>query len=100
MIEIVPSILAKTHEEFETLVRKFEPHVTRVHLDIIDGEFANNKTICGFEELRLITTSLSFDVHLMVRTPSKNLAEWYQTKADRFIIHPESQEPVGPLLNE
>jgi len=86
---VIPSILAKTKEEFEVLVRKLEPHVERVHLDIIDGEFAENKTIEGYAELRDITTKLAFDVHLMVKKP--DMEPWYTTKADRFIIHAESE---------
>ena len=39
MIKIIPSILAKTSEEFEKLLRIVEPYVDRVHLDIGDGDF-------------------------------------------------------------
>ena len=100
MVEVIPAILVKRHEEFESLVRKFEPHVSRVHLDIIDGEFANNKTFNGYEEVKLINTTLDFDIHLMVRMPSKYMQKWYETKADRFILHQECQEPLAPLLSE
>ena len=94
MIQIIPSILAKTQAEFEQMVHKLEPHVERVHLDIIDGKFAPTATIEGFKELAAINTKLSFDVHLMVKEP--NLESWYESKADRFILHAESD---GDMLD-
>ena len=95
MIQVIPAILAKTKEEFEQMVRKLELHVDRVHLDIIDGKFAPNTTIGGVEELLSIETNLQFDVHLMVKNP--DLTAWYPTKADRFILHVESE---GDLLQQ
>jgi ribulose-phosphate 3-epimerase len=100
MVEVIPSILAKTPEEFETLVRKLEPHVTRVHLDIADGEFVDNKTINGWKELLKLDTKLEFDVHLMVKKPEDHLKHWYPTKADRFILHAESEGDLLALLTE
>ncbi|MDP2648212.1 MAG: ribulose-phosphate 3-epimerase, partial [Candidatus Yanofskybacteria bacterium] len=87
MIEIIPAILTDSAEKFEAMVRRLEPHVQRVHLDIVDGKFADNKTISGWKELLEIKTPLAFDVHLMVTNPTKQMEHWYKTSADRFIIH-------------
>lgn len=89
MIEVIPSILATTRDEFEMMVHKLESHVDRVHLDIVDGNFASNTTIKGYEELLKLETNLAFDVHLMVQKP--DLEPWFATKADRFILHVESE---------
>lgn len=91
MFEIIPSILVKTYEDFERMVRRYEPHVDRVHLDIADGVFVSNKTIQGFEELAKIDTKLKFEVHLMVKKPEEVLSKWHESKADRIILHAESE---------
>lgn len=98
MIEIIPSILARSFEEFEQLVRRYEPHVKRIQLDIIDGKFAPNETIVGYEELSRIKTSIEFDVHLMVKHPAEALEKWYDTKVGRLILHAESDGDLAPFL--
>lgn len=82
------------------MVRRLEPHVQRVHLDVIDGKFADNKTISGWKELLEIKTPLAFDVHLMVTNPAKQMEQWYKTSADRFIIHAEVEDDILPILIE
>lgn len=90
MLGIIPSILAKTPEEFEQLVKKIEPHFQRAHIDIADGEFVPNKTICGYKEIMNLSTNLELDVHLMVNQPIKDIHEWLKTKASRIIAHVET----------
>ena len=100
MIKIIPSILAKTPEEFEILLKAVEPHVDRVHLDIGDGEFVLTKTISGYEELIKIKTKVSFDVHLMVSRLEDQMYFWYKTKADRFLIHAETGHEHKSLMKQ
>lgn len=98
MIEIIPAILTDKEEEFIRLVRVLEAAgVTRVHLDIGDGEFVSTKTISGHEELRRLQTSLKFDVHLMVKDPEHYCDHWHGTSADRFIVHVESTDMMATL---
>ena len=89
MIEIIPAILANSADEFEKIIRLVEPYSTRAHLDVADGIFVPNETIKGYSELEVVSTSLKFDVHLMVKDPLRQLSFWNNEKADRFIIHIE-----------
>ncbi len=100
MIKIIPSILAKTSEEFEKLLRMVEPYVDRVHLDIGDGNFVPTKTISGYEELIKMETKVKFDAHLMVSRPEDQMYFWYKTKADRFLIHAETDHGHQNLINQ
>ncbi len=100
MVEIIPSILAKTWEEFEKMIRKVEPFVDRVQLDIADGDFVPTKTISGYEELIKMETKVKFDVHLMVSRPEDQMYFWYKTKADRFLIHIESDHGHRNLIDQ
>lgn len=100
MIKIIPSILATTKEDFEKLLRKVEPYVDRVHLDIGDGDFVSTKTISGYEELIQMETKVNFDVHLMVSRPEDQMFFWYKTKADRFLIHAETDHGHANLIEQ
>ena len=100
MIKIIPSILAKTPEEFEKMIRMVEPYVDRVHLDVADGDFVSTKTISGYEELKKIDTKLYFDVHLMVSRPEDQMYFWYETKADRFLINAETDHGHANLIEQ
>lgn len=100
MVKIIPSILVKTSEEFEKLIRRIEPYVDRVHLDIGDGDFVPTKTISGYEELIKIETEVRFDVHLMVSKPEDQMYFWYKTKADRFLIHSETDHGHSNLIEQ
>src|SRR3989344_1472360 len=98
MIKIIPSILATTEEEFERLLRMVEPYVDRVHLDIGDGDFIPTKTVSGYEQLIKMETKVMFDVHLMVSKPEDQMYFWYKTKADRFLIHAETDHGHKDLI--
>lgn len=99
-MEIIPAILATTKEEFVEMVKKVEPFVERVHLDIMDGGFTPSRTIHGYDELLALDTKLNFDVHLMVTYPAEYLPQWFKTKADRIFIHAEVQGNLKDLLLE
>ena len=100
MIKIIPSILAITEEEFVRLLKIIEPHTDRIHLDIGDGDFVPTKTISGYEQLIKIETKTKFDVHLMVSRPEDQMYFWYKTKADRFLIHAETDHGHKNLINQ
>ena len=82
------------------MVRVVEPYVDRVHLDIGDGDFVPTKTISGYEELIKIETKVKFDVHLMVSRPEDQMYLWYKTKADRFLIHAETDHGHRNLIEQ
>ena len=99
-MKIIPAILAKSYEEFESMIRKIEPYTDLVHLDIADGEFVSSKTIGGCEELEKINTNLNFEVHLMIKNPENSIDRWLKTKAIRYLIHWESTEGFKNLIEQ
>lgn len=100
MIEVIPSIVVQTVQGFEQRLRKVEPYVSRVHLDIVDGKFADNTTITGYEELFQIETNVKVGVHLMVMKPEDQMHHWYTTKAERFSVHIESTDALKDIIAE
>ena len=45
MIEVIPTILTNDPQELKRLVSQAEEIVERIQIDIIDGQFASNKTV-------------------------------------------------------
>ncbi len=88
MIQIIPSILTNDPEELETLLARCEGVVERVSIDIIDGKFADNKTIDpGI--LFNFDTNLKIDYQLMVVEPVNWIERCVRGQADRIIGHIE-----------
>lgn len=100
MVEIRPSILVKTFEDFEEKVKKVESLVERVHLDIADGLLVANTTIKGYEELAKINSPLKWSIHLMVFHPEEQLEFWYETAVDEIFVHREMRADVAEVLQE
>ncbi len=96
MIEIIPAILTESGEELLRLVHMFErAGIRRVHLDICDGFFVPSRTVSGYDELQRISTTLVFDVHLMVRNPDIQFERWCDiASADRFLMHIETMPQI------
>ncbi len=99
-MEIIPSILARSDDEFAQLVRRYEPYAHRVQLDVTDATLTAGRTIVGYEELARARTELAFDVHLMLLRPAAVLANWCATPAERLIIHAEAEGDLGALLRD
>lgn len=87
-IEIIPSLLTNSPSELSELVEKCEGVVKRVHVDIIDGVYADNKTIDP-SVLENVETSLLLDFHLMVDDPINWVERCVRAGADRVIGHIE-----------
>ena len=68
MIQIIPSILTNNPNELQEKLTLCEGLVERVSIDIIDGKFADNKTIDPIILFDL-DTSLKIDYQLMVMNP-------------------------------
>lgn len=102
-MKIIPAILAKTYEEFESMVKKIEPFADLVQLDIADGGFVPNKTIDGYKELEKIDTKLSFEIHLMVNSPETVLNNWFgaaNERVVRYLVHWEVANDFNSLINK
>jgi ribulose-phosphate 3-epimerase len=100
MIEIIPSILVKSKEEFLEKVVAIEPYAQYAHIDIADGIFVPNMTIDGIEEIEEVETSLIFGVHLMVSKPENHIHRWLQTPAEKFIFHIEATKKAAEIIGE
>lgn len=74
-LQIVPTILVKTFDAFFKTVTKIEGIFPLAQIDVMDGKFVPEKTFCDFQKIASISTSLSYELHLMVARPLDYLQE-------------------------
>lgn len=84
MVQIIPAILTANVREVEDKLKIVEETCERVQIDIIDGVFANNKTIDP-SALEFIETDLKLDFHLMTKEPVDWVERCVRGMADRII---------------
>lgn len=84
MLEIIPAILTNDPKELEEKIRQVEELVQRVQVDIVDGVFADNKTI-SLEAVANIDTNLLLDIQLMTKEPVDWVEKSARAMADRII---------------
>lgn len=93
-IHIIPTINVKTQEEFVRQIRSIEDVVDRVQIDIADGKFATWENWHDPELIVQMHTKLSYELHLMVQEPRKEMNNWGRLEnISRIIIHAESHFP-------
>lgn len=101
MFEIVPSpgTENKDFSEIESKIENVKPFVKAIHIDVIDGKYANNTTFADPEPFKKYTkelpgglrgqevadSGLVFEVHLMVEDPLSHIKKWADAGFHRFI---------------
>ena len=91
-IEIIPAINAETFEEVREKIRKVEPYVSWVHVDVADGSFTDVTLWHNPKDLLLLQTPLFVEVHLMIANIDEQVEEWLEPVVRRVIFHREASE--------
>ena len=97
-IQIVPTILANTQEEFHAAITVIDTFANRVQIDIVDGEFASNRTV-GLDDLFWPDNWL-VDIHMMVKAPSRYIDKLILMKPHMVIFHAEVEEDLTPTFEK
>ncbi len=91
-VKLAPSILSADFSRLgEQVNQATEAGADYIHLDIMDGQFVPNITI-GATVVAAIRswTNLPLDVHLMIRTPESQIAQFAAAGADIITVHIEA----------
>lgn len=89
MFEIIPGILEKEWVKIEEKIEKVKPFARTIHLDLLDGKFAENTTFLDPEPFKKYSSDITFELHMMVEDPLSYIEKWAQAGIRRFIGHIE-----------
>ncbi len=84
-IEIIPGILEHQWPEIENKILTAQKFAKTLHIDIIDGQFVDNKTFLNPAPFAPYTSSLFFELHMMVEEPIRYIEQFAKVGFRRFI---------------
>lgn len=96
MTKIVPAVLVDSKEEYLKKIAIIRQLTNRFQLDIIDGQYVDNRTIQLSDISR--PTDLNMDVHLMVNDPKQFVEQAILLHANNIIIQIECCDNIMPFL--
>ena len=96
-MDIIPGILTDNPQELRDMIEKADGVVKRIHVDIIDGVYSENKTIDS-SVLEDIEHNLLIDFHLMVNEPVKWVEKCVRAGGDRIIGQVEMMSSIPEFI--
>ena len=98
-MKIIPGPLTSDLKELEKYLKEAEKVVDRIQIDVVDGIFAENKTIDPIA-LTNVETKLAFDFHLMVKDPINWIQKCVGRAEDRIIGQIEEMGDQRKFIDE
>lgn len=99
-MEIIPSVLVQTEEEFLTQINAVKDVLSMIQLDIADGKFVPNTTWAD-PTVVLEKAPIDIELHLMVNDPLSELKKWTVVeKVKRVLIHFESVSDLKETITK
>lgn len=98
MYEILPGILEKEWSEIEKKIELVKPFAKSIHVDLLDGKFAQNTTLLDPTPFKKYTSELFFELHMMVDEPIQYLKPWADAGFRRFIGHIEKMSDQAEFV--
>jgi ribulose-phosphate 3-epimerase len=89
MAVICPTVTAFDPHEYRAQIERLVPFARRVHIDLMDGEFAPSKSPALAEVWW--PDELIADIHLMYQRPMEQLNTLIKLKPNLVVIHAEAE---------
>lgn len=99
-MELYPSILVDTYQEFEKRIRLIENVASFLHIDVGDGKLVPHKSFQDIEKMRTFGYSKPFELHLMLDCPELVIGPWLRIPAKRMVVHYEAVHQRPEALAE
>lgn len=87
---IIPAVLGATSAEVKEKLLKTVGHTEWVHVDVVDGKFAEPESWHAPLDLWEIVGIPKVELHLMVADPMAAIPDWVNAPIDRILFHIES----------
>jgi ribulose-phosphate 3-epimerase len=88
-MKIIPAVLAENAADFILRLKQAEAFTDFIQIDMMDGAFVPTISFPP-ERINNVITSLSFELHLMVKHPSAFVAPLHNPGLKRVLFHFES----------
>ncbi|MFA9398606.1 MAG: ribulose-phosphate 3-epimerase [Clostridiaceae bacterium] len=101
MIKLAPSILSADFANLGEDIKSLERYgADMIHIDVMDGNFVPNISL-GFPIIKSIRplTELTFDVHLMIKSPSRYIEDFVNAGADIITVHYEEEPHLDRTID-
>ncbi len=99
-VKLAPSILSADFARLgEQVAEAANAGADYIHIDVMDGQFVPPITI-GAQVVAAIRkwTGLPLDVHLMIETPERQIAQFAQAGADIITVHIETCPDIEQVV--
>ena len=98
MTKVIQAVLETTVAGFRSKVNLIRQLTDRFQLDIIDGEFADNKTV----QLNEVDppSGLKLDVHLMVKRPLEYVSQAIRLRPYTIIVQYEAEAGLAEAIHK
>ena len=101
MIKISPSILSSDYGNLSAELKRMEAcGADMLHIDVMDGHFVPNITL-GAPIVKCIrkSSTLPFDVHLMISDPYKYIPDFVNAGSDIITFHAEADSDIEKTID-
>lgn len=101
MIKISPSILSSDYGNLSSEIKRMEAcGADMLHIDVMDGHFVPNITL-GAPIVKCIrkSSTLPFDVHLMISDPYKYIPDFVNAGSDIITFHAEADSDIENTID-
>ena len=101
MIKISPSILSSDYGNLSSELKSMEAcGADMLHIDVMDGHFVPNITL-GAPIVKCIrkSSTLPFDVHLMISDPYKYIPDFVNAGSDIITFHAEADSDIEKTID-
>ncbi len=88
MAVICPTVTAYDTHEYRVQMEQLKPFAKRIHIDLMDGEFAPTKSP-GLDQIWW-PPEFTADIHLMYQRPMDHLEQLIRLKPHMVVIHNEA----------
>jgi ribulose-phosphate 3-epimerase len=97
MVDVIPAILVKSREEFESRIASIRPAAKTLHIDIMDGKFVPNATLQPKDMPP--TGKFAVEYHLMVQNPLEYV-KMIGRKDATYEIHVEALSDIDGAISQ
>lgn len=98
-MKVAVSFLKSKYDLKTTIDKINNTNAEYIHVDIMDGEFVDNKSYEYHEIENVLANSKPLDVHLMVKNPIKYILDYKKLKPVYITIHSEIKSNIKDLID-